>query len=106
MARQGSQFTAVGRLVESKEDDSEASVVPEPVQQRAKRTHIVGWPWDVCATVPAEHTMNKRIMVSPRTRVDLHHQPVLEAHRGHFCQDLAPEKYLLRGCPGARPAPP
>ena len=69
----------------------EAALVAEAVEQRLQRPHVLGRRRDVGALVAAEVAEHQRIVVARRSRVDLQHQAVVEAHPRHLGQHLAAE---------------
>ncbi len=102
MPGQRGQLAAVGGLVQGEDDDRQARLATEPVQQGLEGAHIVGPLRDVGALVAAEGSEQRRIVVPIRARMDLHHQPVVEAHAGHLGQHLCAEQLGLGG--GEHPA--
>ncbi len=97
VAGHGCQLTPIGRLVQGVDDDSQAGLVAEPVEQRLERGDEVGRLGHVCADVASEAGGEERVVIAPGTDVQLQDQPVVHAHGGHFGQHLGAEQLGVSG---------
>ena len=93
MPCEGCEFPAITGLVEGEEDDTQLGFVAESVEQRLKCMDIVRLSGYVCPHVPAETLKQSLVMVSEGSRMDLHHQPIFEAHSCHFGKHLSAEHF-------------
>jgi hypothetical protein len=69
--------------------------LPKLGQQRLQRLDVLGAHRDVGALVAAVAGQQPDIVVAVRAGVDLHDQPVVQAHAGHLGQHLGPEQLGL-----------
>ena len=83
------ELAAVGALVEREQDQREVRLVAEAIEQRLQRAHIVGAGRNVGAHVAAEALEERRVVIAEGARMDLHDEPVVEAHPRHLGQHLA-----------------
>lgn len=90
------EFPRIGGLVERKDDDVEIALVAEPVEQRLQGAHVFGRRGNVAALVLAEGAVDPRIVVAHRAGVDLHDEPVDDAHARHLGQHLRAEEFGVR----------
>ena len=95
------QLARIGAFVEREENDLQASLVTEAVEQRLQRMDVVRRQRDVGALVAAVAAVERQIVVAERPGVDLHDHPVVEAHRRHLGQHLRAEQLGVLGRPGA-----
>ena len=72
-------------------------LVAETVEQRTKRVYIIRRTGDVRAPVAAVPLIDLAIVVAHATGMNLHDQPVLQAHLRHLGQHLGAEQFLLLG---------
>ena len=63
-------------------------LVADAVEHRLQRMDVIGAHRDVGALVAAEAREDARIVVAEAARMNLHHQPVVEAHLRHLGQHL------------------
>ncbi len=97
MPRQRRQFARIGAFIEREEDDRQPRLVPEPVEQRFERLHIVGARGDIRPHVAAEVREQLVVMVAEAAGVDLHHQAIVHAHRRHFGEHLRAKQFGIGG---------
>src|SRR6202022_3682292 len=71
--------------------------VAEAIEQGLKRMDVIGSRRNVGALVAAEALMQLGVVIPERARMDLHHQPVLEAHVRHLGQHLPAKCFGFRG---------
>ena len=101
VAGQRRQLPRVGRLVEREHDQREARVVAEPLEQRPQVPRELRRDRDVGAHVGPEPLEERAVVVAERADVELHHQPVLDAHAGHLDEHVAANRRASAG--GRRP---
>ncbi|MNX42751.1 hypothetical protein D3C86_731760 [compost metagenome] len=97
MAGQRGQFAAVGGLVQREQDQGQARVRTEPIQQRLQRPDVIRPGRDIAALVAAEAVKDRRRVIAEAAGVKLHHQTVLDRHGGHLGQHLAAEQFSVGG---------
>ncbi len=85
------QLAGVGRLVEGEEDQAEAGIHPEPVEERSQAVDEVGGGGDVEATITSPPLVRGGVVVPERPRVELHDQAVVDRHRRELGEHLRPE---------------
>ena len=103
MAGQRGQLSAVGALVERVDDHGQGGLVAEPVEQRLECSDVVHGLRDVRPLVRTEPVGERRVVAPPRAGVELEHETVVEAHRRHLGEHLAPEELGVGGL--GRPLP-
>src|SRR6185437_7714928 len=94
---EGRQLPAVGRLIEGEKDHREARVAAEALEQRLQRMDIVGALRNVGSLVAAVPVEEYAIVIAHGARMDLHHQTVVDAHRGHLGEHLCAEELRVSG---------
>ena len=93
------QFACVAAFIQGEEDDRKVRLIAEPVEQGLQCVDVVGSRRDVRSLVSPEVFEQPAIVVAETARVDLHHEPVIEAHGSHFGQHLAAKQLcILRRC--------
>ena len=97
MAGKRRQLARIGAFVEREEDDREVAFIAVFAEQWAEVRHIIGPHRDVGALVAAEAGEQRRVVVAATAGVDLHHQPIVEAHAGHFGEHLGAEQLRIIG---------
>ena len=71
----------------------ERRIVAEAIEQRTQRADVVGGASGMSApTFGAEAVEQRRVVIAPGARMDLQHQPVVEAHARHLGEHLAAEQ--------------
>jgi hypothetical protein len=80
VSRQRRELARTGRLVQREKKESQIAFVAETIEQGFKRTDVIGTRGDVGTLIAAEALMQLRVVIPERARMDLQHQPVLEAH--------------------------
>ena len=83
-ARHRRQFAPVAGFVQREDYQGEPGVMPGHIQKRAKCFDVIGSTGNIEPLVDAVLVKDRARMVAARARVDLHHQPVLEAHLSHL----------------------
>jgi len=96
VAGERGELARVSRLVEGEQDQGQARLVAEPVEQRLEAADVVGRDRDVGALVAAEPGEHGGVVVAQRPGMELHDQAVVEAHPRHLDQHLAAEPLSLR----------
>ena len=91
---QRGEFAAERRLVEGEHDEPEARVVAEPVEQRSEAVDVVDRSRDVGSHVATEAFEERAVVIAPGPGMELHHEPVLDAHRCHLHEDLTAKELL------------
>src|ERR1700722_16517562 len=72
MPSQRRQFAAIGRFIQSKENDRKAGLIAKPVEQRAKGVHIIRWHGNVGAHVAAVFLVELAIVIARAAGMNLH----------------------------------
>ena len=80
MAGEGGELAGVGALVEGEEDEGEAGVVAELVEERTEGVDEVSGLGNVGALVAAEAGVEGWVVVADGAGVELHGEAVVEAH--------------------------
>ena len=91
VAREGCQFPREGRFVQHEDDQAEARLAAEAVEQRLQVARELGRNRDVRAHVRSVVLENRPVVVAQRTGMELHHETVLGTHARHFHQHVGRE---------------
>ena len=105
MARERRELARVRRLIEREQNQREAWVVPVRVEQGTKVARELRHHRDVTARIRPEPLGYHAVVITERTRVELHHEAVLARQASHLHEHVRLELALvcLGGLPTSRP---
>jgi hypothetical protein len=88
---EGRKLPRVRGLVKAEHDEAETRVVAPLVEKDPQAARPIGRYGDVSPCVRPEPPVHRSVVVAEAARVQLHHQPVLDAHCGHLDQHVGCE---------------
>ncbi len=99
MARERGKLARVGGFVEREQDESQARIVAETVQQGLQVSGELRGDGDIRADIGSKPLEQGTVVVAERADVQLHDQPVFDAHPRQLDQHVTAEapRVVARG---------
>src|SRR6266496_4263553 len=88
MAGQRRKFTAIRCLIEIKQNECQITLTTEEIEQRFQTTREFAGSRDICSHITSKVGKEFRIMVTIAANMQLHYQPIFNAHTRHFDQHM------------------
>ena len=99
------QLTAIGRLIEGKENERKVRLVAKAIEQGLQPVNVIGRGGNVGAYVAAKTLVDLAIVIAVAAGMELHHEAVLYAHARHLGQHLSAKQLLFGSVSLARNHP-